>query len=114
MRSKIAVEVEIIDATIAELNRCGWCQLELVSPDGKICLAEALARGAAAVGASRYRPSFEAATALWDRVRRTAGRFDGGHILYPHIADWNDRILRTKDDVIGMLKKVSGLYSDQP
>lgn len=82
------------------IERLGWCQNNLQSPDGRVCFAGAMKLASYGTiwpeGPGAIQPTMEAA---WTRFERFVGT--------DRASKWNDADGRTQDEVVAKLRAVA-------
>jgi len=102
---KVEVELDEVSQHILRavdyIIQHGWCQNELASNDGRVCLQGALIE----TDPNNSVIAPQRTIAFLDANRRIRRAIGNG--LYSH--DWNDVPIRTKEDVIAKLREAAYL-----
>lgn len=86
----------------ALIEKHGWCQNYLISPEGKLCFAGAMKVAAYGIPfpsrPGAIQPTMEMA---WDRFEKAVG------VKWGRASKWNDEPGRTKDEVVAKIRSVA-------
>lgn len=103
--------MNIFEQAIEEIEKRGWCQGGFESSNGSVCAAGALK---AALGVKPTDSVFTlhpAHPAYLGSLEVLAGVVGSPSVAA--IAEWNDRLGRTEDEVLEALRKAGKVWSEQ-
>ncbi len=104
---------EVLRDAVDVIDRQGWCQNELKSDDGRVCLWGAIGEAMGIIGDNNFIDPIVVGYPRYDDYTQICKITNGLVTNYSTSAQWNDKPGRTKEEVQKFLLKSADLIEVQ-